>query len=134
MAKVDKQLAQAIELSNGIFDDLIKADPELRNGSYTNALEEFAEAVLYKVWLENGSICAMDGAEMAGLLNNKECVAVWPFPARLGRFRLLLRASVYTEHAFVLSTCVATSNPVMVDCVLTIKKKTTILLRSFPPF
>lgn len=92
-AKVDKKLAQAVELSNGIYTDLIQTDPELRNGSYTNALEEFAEAVLYKVWLENGSICAMDGAEMAGLLNTKEYLgALVDFTGEVGRYAVTAAA------------------------------------------
>lgn len=60
----------------GAVRDLIKRDPELSNeGSYRAALEEFAEASLYRRFLENGDIGEVNGLEipdsvyLAGLMD-----------------------------------------------------------------
>jgi predicted translin family RNA/ssDNA-binding protein len=71
-AKCAAQLAEAREKAIGIFVDAIAEQPALRNGSFANAMEEYAEARLYEGWLANrrimspAEICAVGAAPPSG--------------------------------------------------------------------
>ena len=71
-AKATTQLVDAVKISKAIFEEHIKVEPPLRQGSYSNAMEEFAEAVLFKVWLDDQRICALDAPEFEGLIDSTE--------------------------------------------------------------
>jgi hypothetical protein len=43
------QLTETITKAKVIYEGYIKDEPALRQGSYANAMEEFAEAVLFKM-------------------------------------------------------------------------------------
>ena len=38
----------------------IKDEPTLRQGSFSNSLEEYAEALLFWTWLDNGTVMTFD--------------------------------------------------------------------------
>lgn len=70
--KAKAQIAEAVTKSKVIFEEHIMSEPQLRQGSYSNAMEEFAEAVLFLVWLEDKRICALDAPEFEGLIDSIE--------------------------------------------------------------
>lgn len=87
MDNCDKQLADAARLAQGIFTDLIEVTPALRYGSFSNALEEFAEAVLYRVWLRDGTLLPLSGADFMGLVNSVEYLGgLVDFTGEVGRY------------------------------------------------
>jgi len=86
-AKATTQLVDAVKISKAIFEEHIKVEPPLRQGSYSNAMEEFAEAVLFKVWLDDQRICALDAPEFEGLIDSTEYLGgLVDFTGEVGRF------------------------------------------------
>lgn len=91
--KASGQLAQVVAKAREIFEGYIKDEPALRQGSYANAMEEFAEAVLFKVWLEEKTICAADGPALEGLIDSTEYIGgLADFTGEVGRFAVAAAA------------------------------------------
>ena len=71
LAKATAQLTEARAKAVSIYTDAIAAQPNLRSGSFANAMEEYAEARLYEGWLANRriltptEICAIGAADDA---------------------------------------------------------------------
>jgi hypothetical protein len=51
------QLEQVESKAQEIFDTYIKDEPALRQGSYSNAMEEYAEAVRPRSWIPHDTAC-----------------------------------------------------------------------------
>jgi len=68
LERANKQIADALALAQEL-EPTIRENPTLRNGSYANALEEWAEAVLFRTYLEEKRLARM--SEMP-LLNSDD--------------------------------------------------------------
>ncbi|QDZ18636.1 translin-like protein [Chloropicon primus] len=78
---------QQLDDAQGIAESLLPtvvAEPTLRQGSYSNALEEFAEAKIFQHYLEEGKLVASTGIK---LVKNEEYLGgVLDFCGELNRF------------------------------------------------
>eukprot|EP00343_Euplotes_focardii_P011395 CAMPEP_0205831690 /NCGR_PEP_ID=MMETSP0206-20130828/44798_1 /ASSEMBLY_ACC=CAM_ASM_000279 /TAXON_ID=36767 /ORGANISM="Euplotes focardii, Strain TN1" /LENGTH=182 /DNA_ID=CAMNT_0053136555 /DNA_START=42 /DNA_END=587 /DNA_ORIENTATION=- len=83
LEKAQKQLAEAKTLAEDIIPQL-EEYPALRKGSYSNAMEEYAEAMLFLVWLQERVVAP---PERLVLVNTEEYVGgLADFTGELGRF------------------------------------------------
>ena len=73
-AKAEAQLNEASEKARAIDAELLAANPTLRTGSFSNAIEELAEARLTQVWFEDESrtIAPPSHAKFGGLVQTIE--------------------------------------------------------------
>lgn len=67
-----------------LLEKYIEAEPRLRAGTYGNALEEYAEAVLFLAWLENKRVLSK---EEVGMVNTQEYLGgVLDLTGEVGRY------------------------------------------------
>ena len=73
-AKAEAQLNEASEKARAIDAELLASNPTLRTGSFSNAIEELAEARLTQVWFEDESrtIAPPSHAKFGGLVQTIE--------------------------------------------------------------
>ncbi|GMH52814.1 hypothetical protein TrRE_jg8380, partial [Triparma retinervis] len=65
MKQADDLLETCVRVGNEIMK-VIDVEPTLRQGAFSNSLEEYAEALLFKTWLTEGKVaCMEDFAELA---------------------------------------------------------------------
>ena len=69
MAKARQQLSTAIEMACAISTDFgFTTEPQLRSGSFQNAMEEWVEGRLFEAWLKSGEQSILSAAEMSAEL------------------------------------------------------------------
>ena len=84
-AGAKKQLDSAEETALSLVD-LVKAEPTLRGGGFSNALEEYAEAKLFQHYLQEGALLSMKDS-LGHLVKNEEYLGgVLDFCGELNRF------------------------------------------------
>jgi predicted translin family RNA/ssDNA-binding protein len=84
LKQADTLLAKA-ENATKELAPLVEANPTLRFGSYSNALEEYVEAQMYKVFLQKSKIASR--AEMPLDINNQEyLLGLIDFTGEVGRY------------------------------------------------
>jgi predicted translin family RNA/ssDNA-binding protein len=86
LAKAATQLDEAKEKAAAIEKGYIIARPTLRSGSYSNAMEEYAEAKLFEAWLKNKLLLLPKSEEMACVNNEEYLGGVIDFTGEIGRF------------------------------------------------
>jgi len=87
LPKAEGQLAEATDKGRAIAADYLVEFPALRSGSYSNAMEEYAEARLYQIWLESREIAGPSHARFNGLVHTMEYLGgVADFTGEAGRF------------------------------------------------
>lgn len=98
LEKSANQLEQVETKGLELFNAYIKDEPALRQGSYSNSMEEYAEAVLFKVWLENKTIPAMEGEAFKGMIDSTEYIGgLVDFTGEVGRFAVAAAAKRDTD-------------------------------------
>eukprot|EP00037_Helgoeca_nana_P011256 m.100943 g.100943 ORF g.100943 m.100943 type:complete len:337 (-) comp20708_c0_seq7:123-1133(-) len=84
-----EQLEKAKSTAAAIFDERIKDASTLRYGSYSNALEEYAEGALFLTWLDSGDIAPMDAPGLE-LLDPPEYIGgLVDFTGEVGRVAVM---------------------------------------------
>jgi len=63
MPGANKLLATCEKVGEEILA-MIELEPTLRQGAFSNSMEEYAEAMLFKGWLEEGKVLGMDDIKM----------------------------------------------------------------------
>eukprot|EP00039_Didymoeca_costata_P029753 m.26234 g.26234 ORF g.26234 m.26234 type:complete len:456 (-) comp7778_c0_seq2:2170-3537(-) len=90
MKQASEQLDRAVSIAQTIFEGYVKDEPLLRVGSYSNAMEEFAEAVLFKEWLTSKQVIGIQAEQFKGLINTSEyCGGLGDFTGEVGRFAVV---------------------------------------------
>lgn len=81
--RAQSQLDRAVEVTHKLLPT-IQEQPTLRYGSFSNALEEYAEATIFKHYLETGKLLSATALEY---INNEEYLGgVLDFTGELNRF------------------------------------------------
>ena len=81
-SKADDQLNKAMEIAKELHP-LIANEPNLRYGSYSNAMEEYAEARLFQGWLREGRLLPI--SQIEGTSNEEYLGGVLDFCGELNR-------------------------------------------------
>eukprot|EP00929_Paragymnodinium_shiwhaense_P095001 TRINITY_DN55928_c0_g2_i2.p1 TRINITY_DN55928_c0_g2~~TRINITY_DN55928_c0_g2_i2.p1 ORF type:complete len:525 (+),score=162.93 TRINITY_DN55928_c0_g2_i2:50-1624(+) len=69
--KADKDLEQAAKLANGIYAELVSKTPSLRGGFFSAAMEELAEALLYRAFRKDWHVYSLEELQSASKLQFK---------------------------------------------------------------
>eukprot|EP00638_Chattonella_subsalsa_P001896 CAMPEP_0117740502 /NCGR_PEP_ID=MMETSP0947-20121206/4381_1 /TAXON_ID=44440 /ORGANISM="Chattonella subsalsa, Strain CCMP2191" /LENGTH=479 /DNA_ID=CAMNT_0005556631 /DNA_START=184 /DNA_END=1623 /DNA_ORIENTATION=- len=92
--KAEKQLSQALNLAKEI-EPIIIEEPTLRFGSYSNAMEEYAEAKLYQSWLQEKQLITIEQLE---IVNTVEYLGgLMDMTGELGRYAVARATQRDTE-------------------------------------
>ena len=110
--KAEVQLTEARDKAQAIESELLTSHPELRAGSFSNAIEEYAEARLYQVWFSDSksqTIAGPSHPHFAGMVETTEYlggladftgeVGRWAVAAASRRDEEAVRAALATDHA-----------------------------------
>ena len=109
--KAEAQLNEASEKARAIDVELLASNPTLRSGSFSNAIEELAEARLTQVWFEDESrtIAPPSHAKFGGLVQTIEYlggladftgeVGRWAVAAAARRDEAAVRAALAADQA-----------------------------------
>lgn len=81
--RAEDQLAKAATTANGLLP-LVENEPNLRGGSYSNSIEEYAEARIFQNYLAEGYL--LSSAELPLASNEEYLGGVLDFCGELNRF------------------------------------------------
>eukprot|EP00035_Acanthoeca_spectabilis_P023533 m.449761 g.449761 ORF g.449761 m.449761 type:complete len:468 (+) comp19872_c0_seq1:1017-2420(+) len=83
------QLEKAKAIATAIYDERVKGASTLRYGSFSNALEEYAEGALFLAWLETGAIVPMNAPGLELLEPAEYIGGLVDFTGEVGRVAVL---------------------------------------------